>query len=312
MKGEKGLILIITMWVITILMVITMSFSLMVRTETHSTIAFREELEKKYLAEAGIERGIVELFYRNQYGGQKITEEEKKVWRVDGSLYTIPLSKGQVKISLMDESGKININNLNDQSAIILKNLLVNFGLRDEEASVIIDSILDWKDGDDLRRLNGAESDYYMSLPTPYKAKNANFDTLEELLLVKGMNQEILFGNDGKKGIIEYITLYSGTSGINLRTAPKEVLLAIPGLTSEIVDEIISKRMDLTTSETLTINLPQESAKFISQMAVTSTYTVKSTAFKDNERSSYTIVATVLIEGGNRYRYLYYKSPARL
>lgn len=312
MKNERGIILIIILWVLTILMAIAMSFSLLVRTETHATMAFRKDLDKRYLAEAGIERGIIELLYRNHHGGQKFFEEEKKVWQVDGTPYTLSLPEGQVVIRLLDESGKININNLNDLSAIILKNLLINFGTSDEEASVIVDSILDWKDGDDLRRLNGAESDYYMSLPTPYKAKNAKIDTLEELLLIKGMRQDILYGNSDRKGIIDFITLYSNTSTINLRTAPKEVLLAVPGLTPEIVDEIISKRTDLTTSETLIINLPKESSPFISQMPITPTFTVKSSAFKDNERSTYTIVAVVHLEGNNKYRYIYYKSPARL
>ncbi len=50
-----------------------------------------------------------------------------------------------------------------------------------------------------------------MSLPNPYKAKNANFDTLEELLLVKGMTSEILYGNKEKKGIIDLLTIYSRT-----------------------------------------------------------------------------------------------------
>lgn len=312
MRDEKGIILIIILWVLTILMAIAISFSLLVRTETHATIAFREELDKKYLAEAGIERGIIELFYRNQHGGQKFFEENKKVWRVDGTPYTLSLPNGQAVIRLMDESGKININNLNDLSAIILKNLLLNFGIADETASVIVDSILDWKDSDDLRRLNGAESDYYMSLPTPYKAKNAKFDTLEELLLIKGMNQEILYGNSEKKGIMDFITIYSNINTINLRTAPKEVLLAVPGLTPEIVDEIISKRTDLTTLEKLSINLPKESSKFISQIPNTSTYTIKSSAFKNKERSVYTIVAVIQLEGSNKYRYIYYKSPARL
>ena len=82
-----------------------------------------------------------------------------------------------------------------------------------------------------------------MSLPNPYKAKNANFDTLEELLLVKGMTSEILYGNNEKKGIIDLLTVYSRTSiKINVNAAPKEVLMAIPGITPEIADSIISFR----------------------------------------------------------------------
>ncbi len=310
-KRENGLILIIVMWVLTILMVIIMSFSLMTRTETYATLAYREGMEKKFLAEAGIERAIIEIFYRNMFRGRDMLEGDKQVWKVDNSPYIIPMSNGQIMIKIIDDSGKININNLNDLSGIILKNILINSGVSDEDASIIVDSILDWKDPDDLRRLNGAENDYYMSLPKPYKAKNAQFDTLEELLLVKGMRQDILFGNGEKKGIIEFVTIhsYTNTNTINLLSAPREVLLAVPGLTQEIVEDIISKRETLTASGSLNVPLPQESARFVSQSGGSNVYTIESVGYKDNEKSTFKIRTTVLIEGVNKYRYIYYKSP---
>lgn len=308
-KTENGLILIIVLWVLTILMVIIMSFSMMTRTETYATLSYREGLEKKFLAEAGIERAIIEIFYRNMFRGRDMLEEDRQVWRADGSPYIIPMANGQIVIKMMDESGKIDINNLNDVSGIILKNLLINSGVSDEDASIIVDSILDWKDADDLRRLNGAENDYYMSLSKPYKAKDAKFDTLEELLLVKGMRQDILFGNNEKKGIIEFITLHSNSTTVNLLYAPREVLLAIPGLTIELVEEIISKREALTASVSLNVTLPQESARFVSQAGGTNVYTIESAGYKDNEKSAFKIRATLIIEGSNKYRYVYYKSP---
>ena len=79
-------------------------------------------------------------------------------------------------------------------------------------ADIIVDSILDWIDTDDLHRLNGAESDYYQSLPNPYKAKNGRLDTLEELLLIKGMSPDILFGTKEQKGLIHFVTIYSTTT----------------------------------------------------------------------------------------------------
>ncbi len=104
-------------------------------------------------------------------------------------------------------SGKISLNALTDISGIILKNLLVNQGVSPEDADTIVDSILDWKDADDLHRLHGAESDYYLSLPNPYKAGDVPFETLEVLALVKGVTPEILYGTEKKRGIIHFLTL---------------------------------------------------------------------------------------------------------
>lgn len=310
-KKQQGIILIIVLWVLTILMVIVLSFSVMTRSETYATLAFKEGMEKKFLAEAGIERGIVELFYRNLYKAQEMLQEDRQVWKVDGTPYAVPMSNGQITIKIIDESGKIDINNLSDLSGIILQALLVNTGVPDQEASAIVDSILDWKDADDLRRLNGAESDYYMSLPNPYKAKNAKFDTLEELLLVKGMKPDILFGSSEKKGIIEFLTVYSNSSTINISSAPREILMAVPGFTPEIVDEIINKREDLTASGILNVTIPQESSRFIAQTS-SNAYTIESRGYKSSEKSAFTISTTVVIEGNNKYRYVYYKSPANV
>ncbi len=311
-KAQKGIVLIIVLWVLTILMVIVMSFSVMIRSETYATLGFREGLDKRFLAEAGIERAIIELFYRNIYKNQEMFEEEKKAWAVDGKPYTFEMSNGQITVKIIDESGKIDINNLNDLSGIILRNLLTNMGVPDQEILIIVDSILDWKDSDDLRRLNGAENDYYMSLAKPYKAKNSKFDTLEELLLVKGMKPDILFGNGERKGIIDFITIYSNSSTINLRSAPREVLLAVPGLTPEIVDEIISKREGLIASNTLDIAIPQESSQFITQHGSSNSYTIESAGYKGDEKSAFTIKTSVILEGNNKIKYVYYKSPVNV
>ncbi|MDP2753256.1 MAG: DUF559 domain-containing protein, partial [Nitrospirota bacterium] len=55
--SPKGIALLLVLWVLTILMVISLSFSFMARTETYSTLSFKEGIEKKFIAEAGIERG---------------------------------------------------------------------------------------------------------------------------------------------------------------------------------------------------------------------------------------------------------------
>jgi general secretion pathway protein K len=311
-NNQEGIILIIVLWVLVILMVIVLSFSVMTRSETYASLAFREGLEKKYIAEAGIERGIGELFYKNAYRGQVMLEEGKKVWRTDGTPYTVSFFNGRFTIRIFDEVGKIDINTLNDLSGIILKNLLINSGVIEQDASAIVDSILDWKDADDLKRLNGAESDYYMSLPKPYKAKNAKFDTLEELLLVKGMNPDILFGGNGKKGIIDFLTIHSNSAVINLISAPREVILAVPGFTAELVEEIISKREAMPPTGTLDVVIPQESSKFVSQAGWSNVHTIESAGYKGEGNHPFAIRAKVLIQGNSKYKFVYYKSPVHL
>ena len=60
----------------------------------------------------------------------------------------------------------------------------------------IADAILDWMDADDIPREFGAEVDYYSALSTPYLPRNGPLATLEELLMVRGVTMDLLFGRD--------------------------------------------------------------------------------------------------------------------
>jgi len=307
--SERGIALLLVLWVLTILMVIVLSFSFITRTETYATLSFRQGAEKKFLAEAGIERGIMELFYRKQNRGMQVIIEGTEVWKIDGTPYKIQSGDGEYTVMITDETSKVDINAISDANSDILRNLLKNLGVQEEEVNTIVDSILDWKDADDLLHLNGAESDYYMSLPNPYKAKNAAFDTLEELLLVKGMTPEILYGNSEKKGIIDFLTVNSRTNKINVNAAPKEVLMAIPGITPEIADGIISYRENEEIKSTGDVGIPQESMRYLT-FNDSNIFTIDAVGHKESEKAGFPIRATVIIEAGNKYRYLYYKSPA--
>jgi general secretion pathway protein K len=306
---EKGIALLIVLWVLTILMVIVLSFSVMARTEIYSTLAFKGGIERKFIAEAGIERGITELFYREVYKDQTIELEGREVWKTDGTPYEGQIGDGYYTVKILDESGKVDINTA---SELVLKNLLINAGVKPEEADIIVDCIMDWKDADDLHRLNGAESDYYMSLPNPYRAKDDKFDAIEELLLVKGMTAGILYGGGEKKGIIDFLTVHSGTASININAAPKEVIMALPGMTPEYADSIIEYRKTKEINDLSEIGLSGEGIELIMpgiDTQGTETFTIDAFGRKAGEKGVYAIRATVRLEGGEKYKYIYYKSP---
>ena len=318
-KSQRGIALLIVLWVMMILMVTVFSFSVMTRAETYGTLAFKEGMEKKFLAEAGIERGIMEIMYRSVNQNQTVTLVGKEMWKPDGTAYTVDMGGSGTIVRVIDDSGKISLNSLTDSSGIIVKNLLINQGVSSENADIIVDSILDWKDADDLHRLHGAESDYYLSLPNPYKAGNVPFETLETLILVKGVTPEILYGTDTKKGIIHFLTLYSTMSQININAAPKEILAALPGMTAEMAARIMELR---ASSEIRGVeDIKDIIGSSYSQMAPTvsfapgstsGAYTVESTGYKGNQKKGYSILATVTFDSLKQYRYVYYKCPVEI
>ena len=301
------------LWVLTILMVIVFSFSYLARTETFSSRAFKEGWENKFLAEAGIERAIMELFYRKQ-NPQNLGEEEQESWRIDGTEQVGALGGGYYRVRLVDESGKID---LNLAPEVILRNLISSLNLPGEDkdllVNTIVDSILDWKDPDDFHRLQGAESDYYQSLPHPYKAKNGNFDTVEELILVKGVTPEILYGNDQKPGLVDFLTVQAKTNKINLNAASKSVLMALPGMTPEIAEAVAAYRQDkeIQSLQEIAGLLGEAQAQLAPYVTVAAgnTFTIESRGYKKSSQAGYGIQAKITLEGNNRYRYLSYKNP---
>lgn len=320
LTGNSGIALVIVLWIMILLIVIVLSFSVTAKTELFSIMTFKEQTENKYLAEAGLQRGIMEIYYSRVNRDKIRSTTEEKPCRADGTIYHGRLSDGYYKFKITDESGKININNITDSSGIVLNNLLVNIGIEKEVADTIVDSILDWKDPDDLHRLHGAETDYYMSLPMPYKAKDGNFDNPEELLLVKGITPNILYGGGERKGLVNYITVHSGASQININTAAVELLKSIPLMSDDLIRKIMIYRSADNTQETvselqaiLTDNIYNKTSSFIS-MTYSNVYSLEVFGYKDEEKEKiyYPIKAIIMIDVSGRYRILQYQSPANI
>jgi general secretion pathway protein K len=329
LTSQDGVALIMVLWALTILSVIVFSFSLMARTEVYSSASFRATATNRLLAEAGIERGVMEVLYRNTNKGQQTTlPEGMEMVKIDGTPYTGKIEKEQYTFRIIDESGKIPLNALTDSTGVVLRNLLTNMGYQEEDAETVVDSVLDWRDEDELRRLHGAENEYYMSLPNPYKAKNGPFDTVEELVLVKGVTPTMLYGDGKKKGIINFLTVASNGNTINVNAAPKEILMAIPGMTPEKVELVMAQRQATTTGSATGAQATQGS-QGVQDLAtllggkdpVTTTFlsTNESTVFgidatgnREGGQQGYGIRAIITLDGNTGYRYIYYKSPTQV
>ncbi len=185
-----------------------------------------------------------------------------------GSL-EIPIEDGTCTISIAEESGKININALCTPDGKIIQSrveqllrLIDNMNKqsgRDTPISYsIVPAIIDWVDSDDdvtmlpfIRGQNsGAETNYYQKLNEPYHCKNATFDVLSELLLVKGMTKELFYGrsenvNTSVKslpGIGQYLTIY-GDGKININEASSMVIQSLSeNMSQPLAQNIVEQR----------------------------------------------------------------------
>lgn len=131
----------------------------------------------------------------------------------------------EVRIHIEDQSGRFPLNTM-DESLLnrLLEEILeLDFGTSRELSS----TLADWIDADDDRRLNGAESDEYLSRRPPYRAANAPLQSLEELRLIKGW-EEVFFDESGVPN--ERFHQFAQMVGVlndgpvNLNSAPPSVI----------------------------------------------------------------------------------------
>ena len=254
----KGMALISVLWVLVLLTAIVAEFAYSMRTEVNITRNFKEATQAYYIAHSGLIRSVVEMMRntaitKNQEYTVEVTEDS--VWRVNVPIPPKKFGNGEFRVHIDNSAGLIDLNAAGEE----LLNLLVNtLDIGEDRKSVIVHSILDWRDSDDFHRLNGAENKYYQSLPEPYACKNAAFDSVEELLLVRGITQALF--NEKLKKVVTIIPqnqkkrtakrrLYAGATPtipdrININAAPRQLLEALPQITSEQIQNLIDYRAD--------------------------------------------------------------------
>ena len=213
--NNRGVALLITLTIIVILLAVTVELNRKVRTHVVSTAMARDRITLTQMAETGIDvaRAVLIKDKMEDEANSKLVDSLFEDWAdteiINDALKEIPFASGDVTVTITDELGKIQVNALvrfpkgqelnRDQQILWDRFLGYVLGSENPEDDTsppaIINSVKDWLDSgdDDLTTgLNGAESDYYEELDSPYSCKNGPFIHLGELYLVKGITPDLL------------------------------------------------------------------------------------------------------------------------
>jgi DNA uptake protein ComE-like DNA-binding protein len=224
----------VTMWVVLVLAGLVLVFARTMRVEAIASVNYLAALKTEELS-----RGAVAFV-------QARLQEEDEALKLEGETpyEAIGLGDGYFWLlrpdlddddthyfGIRDEASKLNLNTASEEMLLKLP------GMTSELAGAIID----WRDEDSEVSGSGAEKEYYLLLDEPYYAKNDYFETVEEVLLVKGADQEMLYGEDWNRngvlddnendaddsapddnrngsldrGFYDYVTVYSKTPNLN-------------------------------------------------------------------------------------------------
>lgn len=212
---QRGSILLLVLMAIVIMTLATSSYLVLMRTEHQATHNAGQQLQARMLVESGVDYLCLFLDQSDalvaQQGGTTANPSSMQAVLVSDDLQ--PESRGRftviapdvvqgdysgIRFGLEDESGKLDINSVatagGDETAT-RERLMYIPGMTEDVA----DAILDWIDEDNQPRAYGAEDTYYMGLSPGYQPKNGRIQSLSELLQVRGVTYELLYGLDANR-----------------------------------------------------------------------------------------------------------------
>jgi len=240
MGNRKGTILIASLWILAILSILAAGIGFRVSLEARLAKYNMDGLRALYLARAGAAKAMYLLSkkptaaYDSMYEcGIAFTPEEKSDPGKFKAIFNNSLGEGSFDVGykeggvsysgISDEERRININTADQKT---LEWLLTGEGADAAIASCIVQ----WRSPGP-----GLDDGYYEALPAPYECKHQKFSTIEELMLVKGMDQKLF------DKIKDSITVYGSTSKLNINTVSDRIMRAC-GLQEVTVELLINYR----------------------------------------------------------------------
>ncbi len=260
-KNQRGIALIITLTVITLLVSVTFELNRQMRAMVMESAVSKNKMTLMHMISSGVQiaQGIL-IKDKNDTEIDSVQEDWANPEKIKEYLSQIPFDDGNIDLVISDELGRIQLNALvafpdGKEYRPAQRDLWYRFvGMLlmeqqgDEKSPFkdisdpgeLIHPIKDWLDSGDndtLSGLNSAETDYYESLTPPYKCQNSVFRHINELLLVKGITPEIFKSLQEKSvGISNYLTVYGAAKSdnkftfdgkININTAELPVVAAL-------------------------------------------------------------------------------------
>ncbi len=179
---QQGIALVIVLWVIALLTVIALSLTASQRTEQALTLNQLDQARFRALADGAIGLAALHLIAPQDIG---MAEE---LWLPDGQPHRLTIDDTELEVRCYNEASRLDLNNITQDQ---LLRLLESIGIAPESIDPLTDTILDWRDPDDLRRLHGAEAEDYRQAGLSYGPRNGAFESVEELQQILGMSAEI-------------------------------------------------------------------------------------------------------------------------
>jgi len=285
-SGRDGFIVVAVLWMIGALAVLASIYSAYVI----NTAAGFGPYEEHYRAEA-LATGAIELAaYQLSSGGDK---------RPLHGEFSFRLGRASVAASFRSEAERIDLNAAPKE---LITGLFSTLGAERDAAQTYAGRIVAWRTkaekGDD------ADAAAYRTAGLKYAPRGGHFPHVDELSLVLGLPRPLV------ERALPFVTVYSGRAQINILDAAPEVVAALPGLSSERLNAVLTaRRAAPADGERLMALLGSAQANATTQGGQASRVLIHVT-FDNGHRMSYEIVILVFDEGSQPYSVLSWRDES--
>lgn len=236
---QRGVALILVLWILSILTLMAGSFTLTMRRETSGLAHIKENAQALAQATSGLALAQAMLLH----------EDETKRWRIDGSIYEIQTESANTRIRILSEFGKVDINSATTK---LLQHILQFAPLEKQAQQELENAILDWRDEDENTRPFGAEKPEYKAAKLSYVPRNKPFRSFAELQMLKGMNEQVF------AWMQKIFTIYAaGQTEVETHTSSRDVLRVLPGIDVTQLDNYFLARQQAIIHHTSMPKLPR-------------------------------------------------------
>ncbi len=285
-RDNKGIALIVTLTIITLLVTISLELNRQVRSAVTDSAAFRDRATLRHMIYSGVAMAET-ILARDKKDTEvdSVQEDWANPEKIDAYLSQLAFDKGELSIRISDELSRIQVNSLvqfpkgrefnENQQKLWYRFITLMLEQQEEseetffneqiEPPAIINPVKDWLDSEDddaISGLTGAEDDYYRDLDPPYACRNGPIRHINELLRIKNISPELFYSTeDAMAGIAQFMTVYGmekGNNGftypgkININTAEMPVIAGIlPAGREFLAPEIVSYREEKEGDEYL-------------------------------------------------------------
>ena len=303
-RQERGIALVVVLWVGLLLAAISGAFILDTRTSARLTRKFVDNAQARALADGGVHLAMFEILHSDAHGQ----------WRRDGRRYRRAVAGGALEISIEDEAGKINLNRAGDE---LLEGLFLSTGMEPSAAREMVETVAGIRSGNETRdrsfRSAGVPADKLKPLADAIGAsrlrstltrsmigtsRSAPGTVERQFIVVDALGQLPGITADLYARLRPALTVYGNSGRLNYLNAPREALQAVPGVSAETIDIFLTERMSADTPEPLNELLAEGRARDFWQGRQGNFVTVKVLAQADNG-AKFARIAVVEIRQGS-------------